>query len=237
MTLPIIWIPGHLCGPWLYAPQLNAFGRAHETIVADTFSDDDLGAMADRLLASAPERFIVAGLSMGGMVAMEVIARAPDRVAGAVLLDTDPARARAKEVEWRAGMMRKAEHGGLGEYLGIFVPRFFLHDAAVAERLGPTVRQRMGETPVPIAQAQARALDNRREMVPLIEGFPGPAEAPVEVIVGAEDRICPPPLHDPIAAALPGAVLTRIPDCGHLATLEAPEPVNARIEALLERVS
>jgi pimeloyl-ACP methyl ester carboxylesterase len=69
-------------------------------------------------------------------------------------------------------------------------------------------------------------------MVPLIEGYAGP----VEVIVGAEDKICPPLLHGPIAAALPGAVYTEIPACGHLATIEAPGPVNARIEAFLERV-
>jgi pimeloyl-ACP methyl ester carboxylesterase len=233
MTLPIVWIPGHLSGPWLYAPQLGAFGGAHETIVADTSRDDDLGAMAERLIGAAPERFVVAGLSMGGMVAMEVLARAPQRVAGAVLLDTDPTRARAKEIEWRSAMMRKAGRDGLDDYLRIFVQRFFMHDAVVAERLGPTTRRMMGETPIPIARAQARALDTRRDMVPLIEGFPGP----VEVIVGAEDRICPPLLHDPIAAALPGAVLSRIPDCGHLATLEAPEPVNARIAALIERAA
>ena len=94
MTLPIIWIPGHLCGAWLYAPQFAVFGGGRETIMADTHSDDSLGDMAERLLAGAPERFVLAGLSMGGMVAMEVLARAPERVAGAVLLDTDPTRAR-----------------------------------------------------------------------------------------------------------------------------------------------
>jgi|GEM_PF-4048162 len=104
-------------------------------------------------------------------------------------------------------MMGKAERDGLGDYLRIFVNRFFMHDEEVAERLGPMTRQMMGETPVPIAQAQARALDTRREMVPLIDGFPGP----VEVIVGAEDRICPPLLHHPVAAALPVSVLTEIP--------------------------
>ena len=229
MTLPVVWIPGHLCGPWLYAPQLGAFGGAHEAIVADTFCDDDLGAMAERLLAGAPERFVVAGLSMGGMVAMEVLARAPERVAGAVLLDTDPTRAREKEIEWRGELLRR---DGLDGYVEKFVHRFYMHDAAVAERLGPMTRQMMGATPVPIAEAQARALDTRREMVPLIAGYPGP----VEVIVGGEDKVCPPLLHGPIAAALPGAVLTEIPACGHLATIEAPEPVNARIAALLERI-
>jgi len=230
MTLPIVWIPGHLCGPWLYAPQLGVFGGVHQTIIADTLSDDDLGAMADRLLAGAPARFVVAGLSMGGMVAMEVIARAPERVAGAVLMDTDPTRAGAREREWRGDLVGRGE---LGTYVDKFVRRFFLHDDAAAERLGPLTRQMMGATAAEVARAQARALDTRREMVPLIAGFAGP----VEVMVGAEDKVCPPVLHGPIADALPGAVLTEIPHCGHLATIEAPEPVNARIAALIERAT
>jgi pimeloyl-ACP methyl ester carboxylesterase len=229
--LPIVWIPGHLCGPWLYADQLGKFGGERATIMADTGQDDDLGAMAERLLAGAPERFVVAGLSMGGMVAMEVLARAPQRVAGAVLMDTDPTRAREKEVEWRGGLLAGAGRRRLDAYVSKFVDRFFLHDAAVAGRLGGLTRQMMSETPAGVALAQARALDTRREMVPLIAGYDGP----VEVIVGAQDKVCPPLLHGPIAAALPGAVYTEIPGCGHLATLEAPAPINARIAALLAR--
>lgn len=230
--LPIVWIPGHLCGPWLYAPQLGAFGGTRETILADTTRDDDLGTMAERLLDAAPPHFVLAGLSMGGMVAMEVMARAPERVAGAVLMDTDPSRAREREIEWRAGLLDRAAREGLEAYVARFVQRFYLHDTAVAGRLGELTRQMMAETPLEIARAQARALDRRREMVPLIAGYAGP----VEVIVGAEDRVCPPLLHKPIAEALADAVLTEIPGCGHLATIEAPDPVNARIAALLARV-
>ena len=230
--LPIIWVPGHLCGAWLYAPQLAVFGGERQMIVADTNIDDNLGDMAERLLAGAPERFVLAGLSMGGIVAMEVLARAPERVAGAVLMDTDPSRVRDKETLWRDDLLRKAERDGLEGYVGKFVHRFYMHDISVAERLGSLTGQMMAQTPVGVARAQARALDTRREMVPLIAGFAGP----IEVVVGAEDKVCPPMLHHPIAAALAGAVYTEIPACGHLATIEAPGPVNTRIEMLLERV-
>ena len=228
---PVVWIPGHLCGPWLYAPQLAVFGEGRQNIVADTLNDDNIGAMAERLIAGAPDRFVLAGLSMGGMVAMEVIARAPARVAGAVLMDTDPRPAREKEVAWRGDLLARAGSDGLDVYVDAFVDRFYLHSAVAAERLGPLTRQMMAQTPLYVACAQASALDTRRELVPLIGDFPGP----VEVIVGAEDKVCPPLLHGPVAETLPRAVLAEIPACGHLATIEAPEPVNARIAALLDR--
>lgn len=226
MTLPVAWIPGHMCGAWLYAPQLAAtVGRP--AIVADVTRDADLGAMAERLLAAAPGRFVLAGLSMGAMVAMEAMARAPERIAGALLMDTDPAPAREKEKAWRAA--RLAE--GVEAYVAAFVPRFFAHDAGAAARLGPQVMAAAAACPAEVVAAQARALDGRRDMIPALQGF----SAPVEIVVGAEDRVCPPKLHAPLAEALPGAALAEIPRCGHLATLEAPAAVNARLAALLER--
>ena len=96
MMATVVLVPGHLCDASLYAPQRAALA-GHEVVLADTRSDDTIGAMADRLLESAPERFVVAGLSMGGMVAMEVMARAPGRLLGACLMDTDPTAARPRE--------------------------------------------------------------------------------------------------------------------------------------------
>jgi pimeloyl-ACP methyl ester carboxylesterase len=160
---------------------------------------------------------------------MEVVARAPDRVLGACLMDTDPTPAREREVAWRHGLLDES----FETYVDTFVGRFYVHDAEVAARLGPGTRARMLATPERVARAQVRALDTRRDMVPLIAGFAGP----VEVAVGAEDRVCPPRLHARLAAALPGARLTEIPGCGHIATLERPEAVNERLADLLSRAS
>ncbi len=225
MTLPIVFVPGHLCGRWLYDPQISALAD-RDTIVADTFNDDSCGAMAKRLLAAVPDRFVLAGLSMGGMVAMEVMARAPGRIAGAILMGTDPTAAREKEIIWRNGLLDQ----GMDRYVGAFVDRFYLHSAATADRLGPATRTQMAATPEPVARAQARALDNRRMMVSLIEGYGGP----VTVIVGADDKVCPPVVHEGLRGALPQARMVEIPGCGHIATLERPEAVNAELSALIE---
>lgn len=224
----VVLVPGHLCDASLYAPQFAALAE-HDVRLADTGADDTIGGMADRLLAHAPRRFVVAGLSMGGMVAMEVMARAPDRVLGACLMDTDPTPAREREVAWRHGLLDE----GFESYVETFVGRFYAHDAEIAARLGPETTARMLSTPEPVARAQARALDGRRDMAPLIAGY----ARPVEIVVGAEDRVCPPKVHAPLAAALRDARLTEIPGCGHIATLERPAEVNGHFAALLARIS
>lgn len=224
----IVLVPGHLCaGEWLYAPQIDALA-GRRVFMADTTRDDSIGGMADRLLADAPDRFAIAGLSMGGMVAMEVMARAPERVVAACLMDTDPTAARPREVEWRQGLLDR----GLEAYVETFTGRFFMHDDEAAAHLGAHVRERMLQTPQPVARAQARALDTRREMAPLIAGFP----RAVEILVGAEDRVCPPRVHEPLVDVLPGARLTVIQDCGHIATLECPADVNAHLMHLLDEI-
>ena len=224
----VVLVPGHLCsGEWLYAPQLEALAGRH-VVIADTARDDTLGGMADRLLAGAPERFAIAGLSMGGMVAMEVMARAPGRVVAACLMDTDPTPARPREIEWRRGLLDR----GLATYVDTFTGRFFMHDEEAAARLGAEIRDRMLATPEPVARAQAHALDTRREMAPLVAGYPHP----VAILVGAEDRVCPPKLHEPLVDVLPGARLTVIQDCGHIATLESAADVNAHLMHLLDEV-
>jgi len=230
--IPLILIPGHLCGAWLYAPQTAALAGLADCRVAEPGREGSIGAMADRVLAGAPGRVALVGLSMGGMVAMAAMARAPERILGAGLIDTDPYPARSKERDWRRAAMAAARAEGLGAYADGFVARFFAHDPAVEARLGACVRARARATPPALAEAQARALDGREDMIAGITGYPGP----VEVIVGAQDRICPPKLHRPIAEACPAAVLTEIPGCGHLATLEAPEAVNARLRHLVERI-
>jgi pimeloyl-ACP methyl ester carboxylesterase len=128
--------------------------------------------------------------------------------------------------------MARARAEGVAAYAAGFSEKFFAHDAGVAARLGPATREAMAAAPLDVLERQARALDARRAMIPRIEGF----AAPVEVMAGGADRICPAKLHPPIAEACADARLTELPGVGHLVTLEAPEAVTARIDALMERI-
>lgn len=224
--MTLILIPGHLCDGRLYAPQMETFDDVQ---IADVTQDDDLGAMADRLLADAPARFDLAGLSMGGMVAMEVMARAPDRVRSVCLMATDPTAARNVEKGWRAGHQAAVRAGGLQAFSEPFAAMFFAHDPAVAARLSGTVAAMTDAADEAMYHRQSAALDGRRDMLDRLSA----CTMPVEIIVGSEDRICPPKLHQMLASALPNAHLTQIEGCGHLVSLERPDIVNAALARLI----
>ena len=95
-ALPIMLIPGLTCSARLYAEQIPALWRFGPVMVADHTRDDSMAAIARRILAAAPPRFALAGLSMGGYIAFEILRQAPERVAKLALLDTG-ARAETPE--------------------------------------------------------------------------------------------------------------------------------------------
>ncbi|MBB5515924.1 pimeloyl-ACP methyl ester carboxylesterase [Rubricella aquisinus] len=227
---PVIFIPGHLCTAEIYAPQIASLG-GRPYLVADTTQDDTLGAMAERLLAQAPERFVLAGLSMGGMIAMEVMTRAPERVAGALLMDTDPYAARDKENTYRESVIARVRAEGLMSFVDQFTPRLYGHSPDAMAQLLPAARAMMGAMPVDVFYRQSAALMSRRDMLPLIAGFAGP----VTVLVGEKDVICPPVVHQAMAEALPDAAYVEVPGAGHIPTLETAATVTHALHDLLAR--
>src|SRR5579883_3245029 len=86
--LPTVLVPGLNCSARLYAPQIPALWRFGPVTVADHTRDDSMPAIAARILASAPPRFALAGLSMGGYIAFEIMRQAPQRVLRLALMDT-----------------------------------------------------------------------------------------------------------------------------------------------------
>src|SRR6266540_1711387 len=88
MQLPIVLLPGLLCSPRLYGEQLAALWRLGPVLIADHTRHDSMAAITRGILATAPPRFALAGLSMGGYLAFELMRQAPERVAGLALLDS-----------------------------------------------------------------------------------------------------------------------------------------------------
>ena len=225
MSLPIVLVPGLNCSPRLYAPQVPALWRFGPVTVADHTRDDSMAAIARRILESAPPRFALAGLSMGGYVALEIVRQAPARVARLALLDTgardDPPAAQ----ETRRSRIALAEAGRFAEVNEAMWPVLVHPDRRADAALRQVYLAMCRDVGPEAFVRQQQAIMARADARPLLAAI----ACPTLVLVGAEDELTPPHLADEMAAGIKGARLVKVADCGHLATLERPEPVTREL--------
>jgi pimeloyl-ACP methyl ester carboxylesterase len=200
-----------------------------EPWVADLTLDDSMAAMAQRVLAGAPPRFALAGLSMGGYVAQEIVRRAPERVTRLALLDTS---ARADTPELTARRRGLIELSQKGQFKGV-TPRLLpllIHP----DRLGD---EAFTATVMDMAERVGKAGFLRQQTAimgrPDGRGDLGRIACPTLVLCGRQDALTPPALHEELAALIPGARLVVVEHCGHLSTLERPEEVDEALRRWL----
>jgi pimeloyl-ACP methyl ester carboxylesterase len=220
-SLPIVLIPGLLASPRLYAEQIPELWGIGPVTVAVHTRDDRMTELARRILASAPQQFALAGLSMGGYVAFEILRQAPQRVAKLVLLDTS-ARADAPEhSEQRRAQVEMARAGRLGEIADMLFPRL-VH----ARRWGDESLRRVWRAMVREVGAEG-FIRQQNAIIGRPDSRPGLAavRCPTLVIVGDGDVLTPPERAEEIANGIPHARLAIIRDSGHLSTLEQPSVV------------
>ena len=228
MSEPLILLPGMMCDDRLFAPLIESLPVAAS--VAPIHESDTMQDLARRVLDAAPERFALAGLSMGGIVAMEALRQAPGRVARLALMDTNPL-AETPESKARRGPQMQAVRAGRLEkvmreemkphYLAKGPDRHGILDLCMdmALALGPDAFVR-----------QSRALRDRPDQTGTLRGFDGPAL----VLCGREDRLCPPARHELMHGLMPQSELVVIDGAGHLPALERPRQTAAALRSWLE---
>ena len=228
-SLPIVLIPGLLASPRLYAEQIPALWRLGPVTVATHTSDDSMDAIARRILATAPARFALAGLSMGGYICFEILRQAPERVAKLVLLDTSARPDTPEQSEQRRSLIDMARGGRLGELVDMLFPRL-VH----ASRWGDESLRRIGRAMVQEVGAEG-FINQQRANIGRPHSRPGlgAIRCPTLVVVGDCDVLTPPDLAEEIAKGIPGARLTIIRDSGHLSTLEQPVAVTKSMAEFL----
>jgi pimeloyl-ACP methyl ester carboxylesterase len=231
MTAPaLLLLPGLLCDARLWRDQVEGLAGLATCQVADLTQDADLGAMALRALAAAPPRFALAGLSMGGYAALEIMRRAPERVTHLALLDTSARPDTEEQARRRRGLMALTRSG---QFKGV-TPRLLpslLHPDHVDGPLGHDVREMAERVGREAFLRQQQAILQRPDSRPLLPAI----RVPTLVAVGEQDILTPPELAEEMAAAIPGAELARIPDAAHLPTMEQPAAVNALLRNWLAR--
>ena len=231
----LVLLPGLVCDSAVWAPQVQALSSHMQCHVVDYGLLDSIGAMAQLVLDSAPAQcFALAGHSMGGRVALEVLRRAPQRVQHLALLDTGthplaPGEAGAKERAGRIGLLQTAERQGMRAMAELWA-KPMVHPARHGTPLFAAVLDMLERSSAEQYAAQINALLNRPDAAPVLSSI----TCPTLLLTGREDLWSPPEQHARMAAAIAGAQLCIVEQCGHMSTLEQPEAVNAAFARWLE---
>ena len=224
-TLPTVLVAGLNCSARLYAEQIPALWQFGLVAVADHRRGDSMAEMARRILAAAPPRFALVGLSMGGYVAFEIMRQAASRIAKLALLDTGVRGEAPERTEQRKPLIALAKNGRFGEILESQYPTLVHRSRHGDAVLKTTVRAMNEETGAEAYLRQQQAIMTR------VDSRPGLAaiKCPTLVLVGDSDEATPPDLAHEMAAAIPGAKLVVVPECGHLSAIERPQAVNTAL--------
>ncbi|MEP1768604.1 MAG: alpha/beta fold hydrolase [Sulfitobacter sp.] len=225
MKEPLVLLPEMMCDARLFGPQIAELSCDTAVMVAPITMGDRVEETASALLDILPKRFALAGLSMGGIVAMEILRRAPDRVTRIALMDTNPLAETPVSAANREPQIVKVRSGRLAEVMRDEVQPTHLAPSPyrgevlelvmdMAQTLGPDVFIR-----------QSRVLQRRKDQQATLRK----CRVPALVLCGAYDALCPPKRHEFMAELIPYARLTVLDGSGHFPTLEQPAETTAAL--------
>ena len=227
---PLVLLPGLLCDAALWRHQIETLADIADTIVPDLTIEDQVGAAVQRVLASAPEEFAVAGLSMGGYIALEIMRQAPDRVIRLALLDTSARPDTQEKIKFRQELIDLAR---IGQFKGV-TPRLLpklIHPERMADReLVESIMEMAERIGRDSFLRQQRLIMNRpdsRHDLALIH-------CPTVVVCGRQDGLTPLADSEEMTEKIPRGKLVVIEDCGHLSTMERPRAVSAVLRYWLQ---
>jgi len=228
--LGLVLVPGLLCDRLLWKQQVDALEGDFKCWTADPTRSDTMAGVAADVLREAPfERFALAGLSMGGYVAFEIMRQAPGRVDRLALLDTSARADTPQQLEKRRGLISLALHGRFIGVTQALLP-LFIHPSRLAdEELVTTVKQMARNIGREGFVRQEQAIMSRADSRPLLPTI----ACPTLVLCGLQDVVTPLDRHEEIAGGISGATLKVIEECGHLSTLERPAEVSQALKAWL----
>ena len=222
-----------MCDERVWARQCNDLSDStSEIIVGDLTKSSSIEGMAENILAEAPERFALAGLSMGGIVAFEMWRQAPEKISHLALFDTNAAPEKSERRARREAEIKNAYGGRLREMMiEEFKPNYLGARSRTNVVLLETILDMALDLGVAVFERQSLALRDRPDSRPTL----GTITCPTIVACGREDALCPPHYHEVIANSIPQADLTILDDCGHMTPLERPNSVSKLLFELLRQ--
>jgi pimeloyl-ACP methyl ester carboxylesterase len=226
---PLVFIPGLLCTAELFAPQVAALWPYGPITIASTLEGETIAQMASAILAQAPPQFALLGLSMGGMISLEIMRQAPERVRKLALLGTSAQPASPEQAVVYKGLLAQAQQGDAATVLGEALLSV-LHPLHQTDPTLQAVNRRMGAA-IGVAglARQVAAVLSRADSRPGLAAI----AIPTLVLVGEQDQLTPPDLAQELAAGIAHAQLVIVPACGHGSTIEQPQAVNQALQEWL----
>ncbi len=227
---PLVLLPGLLCDAQLWQPQVENLTDIADIWIADHTRSNTMAGVARDVLADAPfASFALAGLSMGGYIALEIMRQAPQRVAKLALLDTAAGAELPEQTQRRLEFIALAEYGEFPRVTEVLLP-LLIHpsrlDQPALTGVVKSMAQNVGEKAF---VRQQRAIMSRADSLGLLATI----ACPTLVLCGRQDALTPLSRHEEIAAGIKNARLEVIEDCGHLSTLERPDAVNVALRRWL----
>jgi pimeloyl-ACP methyl ester carboxylesterase len=225
----LLLLPALLCDAAMWNHQHNYLAQVAEITIADFTRSDSMGGMAEAALAAVQGNFALAGLSMGGYVAMEIMRRAPERVSRLALLDTSARSDTKEQIQRRHHLMQLTRDGKFDEVLSILLSLLIhpgrMQDEALCKEI-VEMNRRVGPEAF---LRQQKAIMGRPDSLDDL----GRIKCPTLVLCGTHDALTPLEINEEIASHIPNSHLAIIEDCGHLSTMEQPQAVTVMLREWL----
>ena len=229
MNDPLILIPGLMCDARAFLPQIMTLSKGRTITIALPTPGATVEEISARILAGAPQKFVLVGQGLGGDVALDLVRRAADRVTRIVLLSTDPLAEAPQIAAAREARMIAAGAGRLAAAMAEEVPMASLANVPHRPEIVATLKAMAVDLGPEVFAAQSRAMQRRPDQQKTLRR----ALLPALILAGAEDRMVPLRRQELTAGLMPFAKLVVIEGAGHMAPLEQPQAVTDALEAFL----
>lgn len=231
MSVPVVLLPGMMCDARVFAHQIDDLSRDHVVTVAPVTQASRVEDLAKSLLAKLPSRFVLIGHCMGGVVAMDMLRQAPERVDRICIMDASPLADTPEEAAAREPMIIKAKAGQLAEILPEFTKPDYLAAGPDRVEILRRLHQMGAELGSDIFLRQSRAMQRRRDQQATLRR----CKCPALIVCGDEDMLTPVRRHTFMAELMTDARLERISGAGHFPSLEQPDLVTGILRDWLDQ--
>ena len=222
MKYPLVFIPGMMCDSRLFQPQISEFSKQYLVCITPVSYSDSIEKISFEILRQLPQKFTLIGLSMGGILAMEIIKKVPERVMKIVLMDTN-FKPETEEIKSRRfPQIKLVNEGLLVDVMCKQIQNNYLRTDRKNKKVFDLCLSMANDLGKEVFINQSKALATRKDYTSTLKNI----KVPSLIICGEYDRLCPIKVHREMKSLIDNSTLEIIPDAAHLPTLEQPAYLN-----------